>query len=215
MRLETRFTTIADAAGGQHEQLWVRVFPDTCLIDTFEPTLAEVEVASARAYWREIWRAGGGEADERAAWRGLVASHGSGRAGWIVDTYRPANEGEQPTKARPTDVILVVATEAPLSAADRTAVAAFWRARWRADGDRGREQAALTALEAAVGAARGGRARGGDAAVQPRRRARRRRSRRPTVASSVAFVVLPAVPTKDQHVDAGPEGRPTARTASC
>ena len=204
VRLATRFTTIADAAGGQHEQLWVRVFPDTCLIDTFEPTLAEVEVASARAYWREIWRAGGGEADERAAWGGLVASHGSGRAAWIADTYRPANEGEKPVKVAGTDVILVVATETPLSAADRTAVAAFWRARWRADGAAAGEQAALTGLEAAVGAAR--------AAELVKETQPFNLDDRPappltptTVASSVAFVVLPAVPVKDQQWTQAPK----------
>jgi hypothetical protein len=192
LRLETRFKAIGDGT-----QLWVRVFPDTCLIDTFEPTLSEVELAGARAYWREIWRAGGVEADERAAWRGLVASHGSGRAAWIVDQYRPANEAEAPVKVAETDVILVVSVEAPLPAAERTAVATYWRAHWRADGAAAGEQAALTALVADVGAARAA------ALVELTRPFNLDDRPAPPldpvdVVSSVRFVVLPDVPVKDQ-----------------
>src|SRR4029453_1299049 len=44
VRLETRFKTI-DVRGGQRHQLWVRVYPDTCSIDTFEatPTANEID----------------------------------------------------------------------------------------------------------------------------------------------------------------------------
>ena len=197
VRLETRFKTIVEDDRTQREQLWVRVFPDTCLVDTFEATLADVELASARAYWRGIWRAGAVEADERAAWAGLVASHGSGRAAWIVDTYHPANEGDKPVKAASTDVILVVSTETPLPGAERTAVATFWRAVWRADGDAAGESAARAALEAAVGAARASELvdqtrpfNFDDRPAPPQTPA--------TAASSVAFIVLPDVSTKDQ-----------------
>jgi hypothetical protein len=55
VRLETRFATVERG----RRQLWVRIYPDTCTIDTFEPVLAETEVASARGYWQGVWRAGG------------------------------------------------------------------------------------------------------------------------------------------------------------
>ena len=78
----------------------MRIYPDDCSIDTFEPTLSTTEVQNAKRYWQGIWRAGGVEDDERAAWRDLVAAHGSGRAGFIVDDYQPANIGDRPTKAQ-------------------------------------------------------------------------------------------------------------------
>ncbi len=80
LRIETRFKTTAAGA----PQLWVRVYPDTCLVDGFEGSLTEQEVTNARAFWAAIWRAGGDEALERAASRDIVASHGSGRASWVV-----------------------------------------------------------------------------------------------------------------------------------
>ena len=90
LRLETRFKTITGRAG-QQQQLWVRIYPDECLVDTFEELLSETELYSARIFWREYFRAAGVEEDERAAWRGLVASHGSGRATWIIKKFRPLN----------------------------------------------------------------------------------------------------------------------------
>ena len=59
-------------------QLWVRIFPDECLVDTFEATLTESEIKNATIFWREYFHAAGVESAERAAWRGLVARHGSG-----------------------------------------------------------------------------------------------------------------------------------------
>ena len=155
VRVETRFVELADdAASAPRHQLWVRIYPDDCWVDTFEATLSTAELANAQRYWRGIWRAGGVEDDERAAWRGLVAAHGSGRAAYIVDTYRPANVDDRPTKAAPTDEILVIPTQVQLAAAEAAAVAAFWEATWLAGEDRAKRQAALAALEAAVGATR-------------------------------------------------------------
>jgi hypothetical protein len=145
LRLETRFKT---GEAGQ-PQLWVRVFPDTCLIDTFESSLTEQEVTNARAFWASIWRAGGDEALERAAWRDLVASHGSGRAGWIVRQYQPLNPSDKPVKDNPTDVLLIITASGPLPAAAST----YWHAVWRAHDDAVAQQAAYALLVGAVGAA--------------------------------------------------------------
>ena len=82
LRLETRFKKVTTPNGTAH-QLWVRVFPDDCAIDTFEASLSETEVKNAQTYWAQVWRAGDDVNLRRAAWRNLVASHGAGRALWI------------------------------------------------------------------------------------------------------------------------------------
>lgn len=145
LRIETRFKTTAAGV----PQLWVRVYPDTCLVDGFEGSLTEQEVINARAFWAAIWRAGGDEALERAAWRDIVASHGSGRASWVVRQYMPLNPNDKPVKDDPTDVLLIIQAFATLPAA----AAAYWQAVWAANGAAGAQQAAYAALEAAVGAA--------------------------------------------------------------
>src|SRR5688572_26688177 len=72
IRLETRFkTSTPDAGAAAVPQLWVRVFPDDCWVDSFDPTLTDSEVANAKAYWSALWMAGGVEEQERAAWRSL------------------------------------------------------------------------------------------------------------------------------------------------
>ena len=153
VRIETRFASAAGSRDAAKRQLWVRIYPDDCSIDTFEDLLSATELANAKLYWQAMFRAGGIEADQRAAWSSLVAAHGSGRAGYIVDTYEPTNL-PPPTKAAPTDEILVIATQTALSPAEAAAVAAYWRAIWLADGDLAQQQAAQTALVAAVGAPR-------------------------------------------------------------
>ena len=153
VRLETRFKS-ADATEGSYPQLWVRIYPDDCSIDTFEPTLSEAEITNAKLYWTGIWEAGGIKDQERGAWRGLVAGHGSGRAEWIVSNYEPLNIDQQPSKPLPNDVILTIPTETPLEATEQAATAAFWREVWLVDGDKAREDEARTALDAAVGTTR-------------------------------------------------------------
>ncbi len=161
VRLETRFVTPGiNGAGlngggrnGAGPQLWVRIYPDDCWIDTFEPLLSATELANAKLYWQRIWQAGGIEAGERAAWRDLVAAHGSGRAGYIVDTYQPTNVAAAPKKAQASDEILVIPAQAALAPADAAAIGAYWQAIWLADGDAAKSQAAVLALQAAVGAA--------------------------------------------------------------
>jgi hypothetical protein len=149
VRVETRF----GKAGDQH-QLWVRIYPDDCSIDTFEDTLSASELANAKLYWERFWSAGGIEADERGAWRGLVAAHGSGRAAWILDHYEPVNPGDQPMKAAATDELLVIATQTVLPASEASAISKYWQALWLADGDHAKSQAGQKALEAATSVVR-------------------------------------------------------------
>lgn len=97
VRLETRFKEFADPRSGEpRRQLWVRVFPDTCSVDSFGEDLTEAEVTDVRTYWTQVWRAAGDEDGERAAWRALVASHGSGRAAWAVAAHQPDNPAARP-----------------------------------------------------------------------------------------------------------------------
>jgi len=138
LRLETRFK---QDAGGR-PQLWVRIYPDACLVDTFEPALTEQEITNAQAFWAAVWRAAGDEALEREAWRQLVASHGSGRAGWIVRQYLPVNPSAKPEKLAPTDVLLIIVAPGPLPAE----ATAFWEAMWKANGDAASVEAARAAL---------------------------------------------------------------------
>lgn len=149
VRVETRFGT----AGDQH-QLWVRIYPDDCSVDTFEEILSATELSNAKVYWQRLWGAGRVEADQRAAWRGLVAAHGSGRASWIVEHYQPVNVATPPAKALPTDKILVISTQTALSAPDAGAISKYWQSFWLADGDAAKSSTARTALETATSPAR-------------------------------------------------------------
>jgi len=96
VRLEVKFRQAALAAGAA--ELWVRVFPDTCSIDTFSPELTAIEVGDARAYWGRVWQA----AATRTAngqpggpwWR---ATARAGRRGWSTATSRPT----RPASRRP------------------------------------------------------------------------------------------------------------------
>lgn len=127
LRLETRFKTNAQGT----KQLWVRVYPDQCLVETFEPSLTESEIKNAQVFWTSIWRAGGIEAEERAAWRELASAHGSGRAGHIVKTHTPLNLADQPVRNAPADVLLIINANGPAP----NGTAAFWESVWRAGGD--------------------------------------------------------------------------------
>jgi len=88
LRLETRFATVL-RLGALQPQVWVRVYPDDCLIDSFEPLPSETE-SPARSGTGRTCGSTGIEAQERGAWRSLVASHGSGRAAWLeAETTSP------------------------------------------------------------------------------------------------------------------------------
>jgi hypothetical protein len=160
VRLETRFKNVpmADAPGRPgavaveiqpiQPELWVRVYPDDCWIDTFDPVLTDSEVAAAKDYWEAIWEAGQDPDQERGAWRVLASSKGSGRAAWIIQTFVPA--GAPPKKAHPQDVVLTIPTETPLGA-EEAATTAYWSALWAADGDATKSAAAQATFEGKVG----------------------------------------------------------------
>jgi hypothetical protein len=144
LRLETRFKTVDRQA-----QLWVRVYPDQCLAESFEPALTEAEARNAQNFWAGIWRAGGVDAEERAAWRDLAKAHGVGRASWIVKHHTPLNPADQPQRNKPSDVLLVIIASA--SAPAKTSE--FWEKVWRAGGTEAAIVAERPGLETAVGAA--------------------------------------------------------------
>jgi hypothetical protein len=196
VRIETRFVN-AGSGDLPRRQLWVRIYPDDCSIDTFEATLSDVEVANAKLYWQGIWRAGGVQAQERAAWRSLVAAHGAGRAGYIRDNYRPVNLAAPPAKAAEGDEMLVIPTQAAPAEPEAAALLAYWKAIWRAGEDAAARQAATDALSAALGATRAEEAIGqyvpynlADEPAAPATRA--------SVACGAAFVVFPPDPPAKQ-----------------
>jgi hypothetical protein len=205
VRIETRFRTVtpertqpvlARAAAGN--ELLVRIYPDSCSIDTFEPMLSQSELTNIKAYWMNIFRAGAVENDQRGAWVSLVRAHGSGRAGWLVDQFEPLNLSAAPKKTDPSDEILIIPTATPLSAAEATAISTYWQSVWVADGDAAKIKSANTALNAAVGATRAAQLitdylpfNLDDAPASPLTKA--------AVALSTAFVVFPSDPTTTQH----------------
>ncbi len=160
VRLETRFKVIRGRDGADQHQLWVRIFPDECSIDTFDDVLSASEVARARTYWTSLWKAGTAGNDgvtafvndkRRGAWRALMGLFNAGRAYWITTAYRPTNEAAVPSRDNVQDRLLVIPTDAPPPAAAQDALAAYWEAVTRAAGDQAAIDTAFTALTAATG----------------------------------------------------------------
>lgn len=116
LRIETRFKTT-----GNQPQLWVRVFPDDCLVDSFEALLSRKEVNNGARFWAEYYSAGQ-PADpdnpdaatlelQRSAWRLLVSAHGDGRSAWIVKQLIPDAGSIFPQRGVNT-IILTILTPA-------------------------------------------------------------------------------------------------------
>jgi hypothetical protein len=152
LRLETRWKKVASDAG-ERDELWVRAYPDDCLIDTFEATPSEGELNSLDRFWINWARAGGDANQQRGAWRSLVSGFGSGRASWLIEQYRPAHLDQLPVKASPEDIVLVVVSFPALVTARRGHAADYWKEVWRANGDAAAIAGARAALEAALGGA--------------------------------------------------------------
>jgi hypothetical protein len=146
LRLETRFKST-----GNQRQLWLRVYPDDCNINSKEDLLSESELKNAKAFWIEMWKAGGTEEEEKAAWRSLVNSHGTGRSAWIIKEYTPANA--KTVKPDAGYKIFVVTTKLPLSAAQKKAATKYWTDIWLAKDNVTKIEAANSDLIAATGAA--------------------------------------------------------------
>ena len=145
LRVETRF------APGANE-LWVRVFPDAWAVDGFEPMLSETEIVNAQSFWADFWAAGDGREMQVAAWRNLVASHGEGRATWIVTSYRPINEEDRPGAAAAGTLTLAIDGAQPADA-EAEAIRAYWEETWRHPDDADAQAAARSALDGAMDAA--------------------------------------------------------------
>jgi len=146
VRLEARFKQATPPQVG--EQLWVRIYPDDCSVDTFEAELSDSEIKNVERYWMEWWQAGGDEPQRRSAWRNLVAGHGSGRASWIVRQYKPLHPEQEPVKANAADLILVIRGPRPAAQSTREELSAYWVAVWRAAGNISGIDAATTRLTA-------------------------------------------------------------------
>lgn len=94
VRLETRF---------QGAELWLRVYPDTIHINSFEPVLTADEQAARAAY---LSQAQTGQDAARTAFATLARQYGSTRAAWIASANVP--QGTKPTgwTAPPTTNVL-------------------------------------------------------------------------------------------------------------
>ncbi|HXI22728.1 MAG TPA: hypothetical protein VNG71_02555 [Pyrinomonadaceae bacterium] len=196
VRLETRFVTRTTGTTTR-KQLLVRIYPDECLVDGFEPDLSEAEVKNLRRYWCATWAAGGDEGLERAAWRELCGAHGAGRAMYLVQHYLPlAGSDAVPVRGAASDVILVVAIDAPLSTIpdEKTAISAYWEAVWRAGSDDVAKSAAFDTLRGALSDARAEEVRLSLAPFNIKDRPLAGVDRA-TVPVSAAFVLLPPLAT--------------------
>ncbi len=154
LRIETRFRTAEpDGRRDSQSELWVRVFPDDFAVDTFEDTLSESELRRLKAYWAGIWAAGGVETDRRGAWKVFAGAVESGRAQWLQSVYFP--DGDPPLKVEGApSIILAIPTEEVLADPERSQLATFWEAHWRAGDDAAALAAASQVLAAALGEAR-------------------------------------------------------------
>lgn len=139
LRLETRFRTVQG-----ERQLWVRVYPDECLVDSFEPLLSTKEVNNAARFWAEYYSAGL-PADpanpapavlelQKAAWRLLVGAHGDGRAAWIARQLTPDPATSVFPVRGPRTVILAIATE-QWDPAQQLAITGLFKQLWLASGN--------------------------------------------------------------------------------
>ncbi|WP_286970140.1 hypothetical protein [Flavobacterium sp. UBA4854] len=128
LRLETRFKST-----GNQKQLWLRVYPDDCNINGKEDILSESELKNAKSFWIEMWKAGGIVEEEKAAWRSLVSSHGTGRSAWIIKEFKPTNE--KLLKPSADYKFFIVNTQLVLSAVQKNEAVKYWRAVYKAKGN--------------------------------------------------------------------------------
>ncbi len=140
LRLETRFKKT-----GNQNQLWVRVYPDDCNVVEKEPNLTGDELANAQVFWAEMAKAGKIESEERGAWHVLANGHGSNRAAWIIEQYKPGNDIL--AKADESYKVLVLMDEND-NPVDLTQEAVdYWKEVWQAQGDEAKIEIASLKLK--------------------------------------------------------------------
>src|SRR6478752_8877384 len=136
LRLETRFKTVNDQA-----QLWIRVYPDECSVDSFEPLLSRKEVNNAARFWAEYYSAGK-PADplhldektldrQKAAWALLVKAHGDGRAAWITRQLIPEATSVFPVRGPKTIILAIVSDN--WNVAQQAAIVDLFKKLWFAN----------------------------------------------------------------------------------
>jgi hypothetical protein len=139
LKMETRFKTVDNKP-----QLWVRVYPDECMVDNFEPLLSGKEVNNAARFWAAYYSAGT-SADpanpdpnvlkyQKAAWALLVTAAGDGRAAWITQQLKPdVTKSVFPLRGDKT-VILAIVTET-WDATLQNSIFSLFKDLWKANGN--------------------------------------------------------------------------------
>ncbi|MBE0640346.1 MAG: hypothetical protein IH598_17675 [Bacteroidales bacterium] len=136
VRMETRFKKITTQNEETQHQLWVRIFPDECSIDTFEDTLSEIEIAKARQYWCNVWAAGKPKNNslkpvtdnlQKAAWKGLTSTLQPGRAYWVKESFKPRNLESKPERTEEQQIILVIEVEKLPSDIEQKPIIDYWK----------------------------------------------------------------------------------------
>ena len=93
IKLETRFVKIKYREVGiikEDYELWLRIFPDTIFLNSFDPNLSVEESRDKEEFSPLILR-GDSEVEKKNAWRVLVSKYGVYRASWILhceDEYK-------------------------------------------------------------------------------------------------------------------------------
>ncbi|MDH3710500.1 MAG: hypothetical protein OER04_11460, partial [Cyclobacteriaceae bacterium] len=160
LRLETRFKKITENGVVKH-QLWVRVFPDECSVDTFDDVPSEAEIIKVQNYWIDLWKTGVASAPDlqpfvinknKGAWKALMGNHNPGRAYWLTQIYGPLNESDIPTRMNESDLIWIIAAENPPTSANQSAIITYWRSFFAAAGDPTKLQTAFDALKTTLAA---------------------------------------------------------------
>jgi hypothetical protein len=160
VRMETRFKKITSLIGAVSHQLWVRIFPDDCSIDTFENTLSDSEITKARNYWINLWKAGKPvdenleqyvQNKQKGAWRELMGTLNAGRAYWITLNYLPDNIDEIPERNKESDVLLIIPTEELPAQNIQDALQDYWENIFLAGGNAQESDSIFSDFVAAIG----------------------------------------------------------------
>ncbi len=157
--METRFKTIAQPeTGTEKRQLWVRIYPDTCMVDSFDPQLSPQEIRNAARFWAE-YHAAGQPMDEdnpdsqtldlqKAAWAFLVNLEGAGRAAWIgqAEEAQPLPGSIFPLRDSDKTLILTIATEDSSITGNQATIFDFFTKLWQAGTDEEKKAAVKSGL---------------------------------------------------------------------